>query len=160
VIRHERFGEPRRLDFDIDRGHHFFDGFIPGAFVTTLPFGYQTVVVNGAPYDYYGGTYYQPQADGYQEVYPPVGAAIAELPEGAVPIAAANGTYYYAGGAFYVQQGPQFVIVAPPVGVTVPQLPPGAAQVVVNGQVAWQFDGIYLRPVFVNGVTMYVTFVQ
>jgi hypothetical protein len=158
MIRHERFDERRHFDFDIDRGHHFFDGFIAGSFVTALPFGYETLVVNGAPYYYYGGLYYQPQPNGYQEVYAPIGAGITALPEGAVPIPAGDVTYYYAGGTFYVQQGSQFVVVQPPIGVTVPQLPPGATQVVVNGQVAYQFDGIYYRPVFVNGATMFVTF--
>jgi hypothetical protein len=31
-------------------------------------------------------------------------------------------------------------------------------QVAVNGGVAYQFNGIYYRPVFVNGVTQYTTF--
>ena len=66
--------------------------------------------------------------------------------------------YYYAGGAFYVQQGSAFVIAPTPIGVTVPELPPGAVQVSVNGGVAYQFNGIYYQPVFVNGVTQYQTF--
>jgi hypothetical protein len=57
-----------------------------------------------------------------------------------------------------VQQGDQFVVAPPPIGVVVPELPPGAVQVVVNGQAAYQFNGIYYMPVFVNGVTQYQTF--
>ena len=39
----------------------------------------------------------------------------------------------------------------------VPELPPGAVQVSVNGLVEYQFNGIYYRPVFVNGGTGYMT---
>ncbi|MDB6031994.1 MAG: putative lipoprotein [Verrucomicrobiales bacterium] len=160
AIRQERFFEPRHVDVDVDRGHHFWGGFIGGALVASLPIGYETLMLNGSPYYYYDGIYYQPQPTGYQEVYPPVGAAITEPPDGAVPVAAGNNVYYFAGGAFYLQQGSQFVVASPPVGATVYELPPGSVQVVVNGQIAYQFDGLYYRPTFVNGVTMYTTFVQ
>jgi len=114
--------------------------------------------VNGAPYYYDDGIYYQQAGDDYQEVYPPLGADVPELPDGAIEIDAGNLAYYYAGGAFYVQQDGGFVIAPTPMGVTVPELPPGAVQVSVNGGVAYQFNGIYYRPVFVNGVTQYMTF--
>jgi len=114
--------------------------------------------VNGAPYYYDDGIYYQQAGNDYQAVYPPVGANIPGLPYGAIEIYAGNLAYYYAGGAFYVQQVSGFVIAAPPMGVTVPELPPGAVQVSVNNGVAYQFNGIYYRPVFANGVTQYMTF--
>jgi hypothetical protein len=44
-----------------------------------------------------------------------------------------------------------------PIGVTVPEPPPGAVQIVVNGVVAYQFNGVYYQPQFVDGVTQYVT---
>jgi len=94
----------------------------------------------------------------YQAVYPPVGATITGLPDGAIAVDAGNLTYYYAGGAFYVQQDGGYVIVPTPIGVTVPELPPGAAQISINGSVAYQFNGVYYQPVFVNGVTQYMTF--
>jgi hypothetical protein len=155
---HDRFDVHRHFDVDVDRRHHFWGGFVPGVIVGSLPIGYQTIVVNGAPYNYYDGVYYQPGPSGYAEVYPPVGAAVVTPPDGAIPVVAGNQTYYYAGGAFYVQQGDQFVVAPPPIGVVVPELPPGAVQVVVNGQIAYQFNGIYYVPVFVNGVTEYQTF--
>ena len=34
----------------------------------------------------------------------------------------------------------------------------GAVAVSLNGRVAYQFNGIYYQPVFVNGVTQYMTF--
>jgi len=45
-------------------------------------------------------------------------------------------------------------------GVVVPELPPGAVQVSVNNRLAYQFNGIYYEPVFVNGVTQYMTFMS
>jgi len=36
--------------------------------------------------------------------------------------------------------------------------PPGAIEVSVGGTVAYQFNGIYYRPVFANGITQYQTF--
>lgn len=116
------------------------------------------MVVNDVPYYYSDGTYYQSAASGgYQEVYAPVGAAVAQLPPGAVPVLVGNVTYYYADGVFYTQQGAQFVVVQTPIGVTVPDLPPAAVQVSVNGLIAYQFNGIYYMPIFINGVTQYVT---
>lgn len=98
------------------------------------------------------------------------------MPDGAIEIDAGNLIYYYAGGAFYVQQDDGFVIAPAPMGVAVPELPPGAVQVSLNqkgtnldelqtgglatggGSVAYQFNGIYYQPVFVNGVTQHMTF--
>jgi hypothetical protein len=146
-------------DVDVDIGHpRFWHGFVFGARLHGLRTGYVQLFVNGAPYYYDDGIYYQQAGNDYQEVYPPVGADVQELPDGVIEIDAGNLTYYYAGGAFYVQQGGGFVIAPTPIGVTVPELPPGAVQVAVNGGVAYQFNGIYYRPVFVNGVTQYTTF--
>ena len=130
--------------------------------------GYARLLVNNQPYYYDDGIYYQQYGDvsqdnegaqdaDYQEVYPPVGADIATLPDGAVEIDAANATYYYAAGAFYVQQDGGYVIVASPIGVVVPELPPGAVAVTYGNGVAYQFNGTCYQPVFVDGVTQYVT---
>jgi hypothetical protein len=114
--------------------------------------------VNNSIFFYDDGIYYQQSDDGYQEVYPPVGADVSQLPDGAIEIDAGNLAYYYAGGAFYVQQDDGFVIAPAPMGVTVPELPPGAVLVSVDDGVAYQFNGIYYQPVFVDGVTQYMTF--
>jgi len=115
-------------------------------------------MVNGSPYYYDDGLYYQQADNGYQEVYPPVGADVPQPPDGAIVVEAGNQTYYYAGGAFYVQQDGGYVVAPAPIGVAVPELPPGAMQVAVNGGAAYQFNGIYYRPEFVDGVTQYITF--
>ncbi|HUI07556.1 MAG TPA: DUF6515 family protein [Verrucomicrobiae bacterium] len=147
----------RDVDVDVGRSR-FWHGFAFGARVRSLRVGYVQIFVNGAPYFYDDGIYYQQAGNDYQEVYPPVGADVQELPDGAIEIDAGNLTYYYAGGAFYVQQDGGFVVAPTPLGVTVPELPPGAIQVAVDGGVAYQFNGIYYQPVFVDGVTQYTTF--
>jgi hypothetical protein len=146
-------------DVDVDFRHdRFWHRFHYGDRFNILPIGYVAIYVNGAPYYYDDGIYYQPADNGYQEVYPPVGADVPELPDGAVAIDAGGQTYYYAGGAFYLQADNGYNVAPTPIGVTVPELPPGAVEVVVSGGVAYQFNGIYYRPVFVDGVTQYMTF--
>ena len=56
-----------------------------------------------------------------------------------------------------MQQGTTFVVVNAPIGVEVPALPAGAGQVVVSGTVYYAHGGIYYRPAFQNGVTVYTT---
>ncbi len=145
------------VDADIHRPR-FWHNFRFGARFDVLPVGYVLLMVNGSPYYYDDGLYYQQADNGYQEVYPPVGADVPQPPDGAFVVEAGNQTYYYAGGAFYVQQDDGYVIAPPPIGVAVPELPPGAVQVAVNGGAAYQFNGIYYRPEFVDGVTQYITF--
>ena len=163
-VRHEP--EPRRevyghRDVDVDfHRHHFWNDFSFGRRLATLPLGFLTLRIGGNPYYYSDGIYYGPAEGGYQEVYPPVGAAVPQPPDGAIPIEAGGQTYYYAGGGFYLQQPDGSFAIAPtPIGVVVPELPPGAVQVSVRGAPAYQFNGIYYEPVFVNGVTQYQTFV-
>jgi len=157
TTRHEVFVH-HDVDVDIHRRHHWSD-FAFGHRLAVLPFGCITLQIGGVPYYYDDGIYYQPVEGGYQEVYPPVGAAVPQPPDGSIEIYAGGQTYYYAGGAFYVQQPDGTYASAPtPLGVVVPELPPGAIQVSVKGTVAYQFNGVYYQPVFVNGVTQYETF--
>jgi hypothetical protein len=158
VAPHREFLVHHDVDVDIHR-RHFWNDFAFGRRLAVLPFGCLTLQIGGVPYYYDDGIYYQPIEGGYQEVYPPVGAAVPQPPDGAIEIYSGGQTYYYAGGAFYVQQPDGTYAIAPtPIGVVVPELPPGAIQVSVKGTVAYQFNGIYYEPVFVNGVTQYQTF--
>ena len=144
------------VEVDVNRPRNW-HGFVFGARRHGLWSGYSQLYVNGLPYYYDDGIYYQQMGNDYQAVYPPVGANLTGLPDGAIAIDAGNLTYYYAGGAFYVQQDGGYVIVPTPIGVTVPELPPGAVQIAINGGVAYQFNGVDYQPVFVNGVTQYTT---
>ena len=146
-------------DVDVDLGRsRFWHGFVFGARQHALRNGYLRVYVGSSPYFYDDGIYYQQLGEDYQVVYPPVGVLIPELPDGTIEISTSNGIYYYVAGAFYVQQAGGFVIAVPPMGAVVPELPPGTVSVIVNGRVAYQFNGVYYQPVFVNGVTQYLTF--
>ena len=117
-----------------------------------------TVPIGGVPYYYYDGVYYQGAEGGYQEVYPPQGAAISQAPGGAIEIQANGQIFYYAGGAFYVEQPDGTMLLVPaPLGAVVPELPPGATPTVLRGATVYQFNGVFYEPVFVNGVTQYET---
>ena len=147
-------------DVEADFHHRYFwHDFAFGRRLGVLPLGFLTLQIGGVPYYYCDGIYYQPVDGGYQEIYPPVGAAIPEPPDGSIALEAGGQTYYYAGGAFYVRQPDgTYAIAPPPMGVVVPELPPGAVQVSVRGTIAYQFNGIYYEPVFADGVTQYETF--
>src|SRR5262249_48387329 len=134
------------VDVDVHR-HHFWNDFAFHRHIGALPFGFLTLNIGGVPYYYSDGIYYQPAGGGFDEVYPPVGAAVPQPPDGAIAVDAGGVTYYYAGGAFYLQQPDGTFAIAPtPIGVVVPELPPGAIQVNANGQVAYQFNNIYYEP--------------
>ena len=161
-VRHE-FDQHQHVivhhDVEVDIGRRqFWHGFAYGERRHSLRAGYLRLFVNGMPFYYDDGIYFQLEGDDYEEVYPPVGAVVQELPDGAIEIDAEGLIYYYAAGAFYVQQDDGFVIVPPPIGVTVPELPPGAAQISFGGGIAFQFNGIFFRPMFMGGVTRYMTF--
>jgi hypothetical protein len=149
----------RDVEADVHRPR-FWNDFAFGRRLRALPVGFLSLQIGGAPYFYNDGVYYQSGDDGYQEVYPPVGAEIPEPPDGAIEIDGGGGqVYYYAGGAFYEQQADgSYAIVPTPIGVIVPELPPGAAQISINGSIAYQFNGVDYEPVFVDGVTQYQTF--
>ena len=146
-------------DVDADSSHpRFWHGFVYGHRVGALRIGFHPLFLLGVPYFFDDGIYYQRAENEYREVYPPLGIIVPELPEGAVEIDVGAQIYFYAAGAFYARLNDGFVVVPAPLGVTVPDPPPGAALVTVNGGVAYQFNGVYFRPIFVNGVTQYITF--
>jgi hypothetical protein len=153
----ERHGFFTHHDVNVDvRGNHYWHDFHRGRILHGLPLGYLSFNIGGLPYFYYGGVYYQQAPDGFEEVYPPVGAALPFPPDGAYPVVSYSITYYYAAGAFYVQQPDgTFVSIPPPLGVVVPELPPGSLPVNVNGVTLFQFNGTFYQPIFVNGVTQY-----
>jgi hypothetical protein len=163
VVERQEVAAPRRdvyvhRDVDVDfHRDHYWNGFVYGRRFPVLPVGFVPIMVGGAAWYYNDGIYYTPVDGGYQEMYPPVGAAVPQLPDGAMAIDFAGQEYYYAGGAFYQQQPDgTYATVPAPLGITVPEPPPGATQTMVNGQLVYQFNGVYYQPVFANGVTQYV----
>lgn len=151
-------GDRYRGDFDDDWGHsYFWSGYHPGLFFNVLPPGYFSFSFGGTPYYYDQGVYYQPQANGYVVVAPPIGAVVPALPPGAESIFAGNSVFYYANGTFYTPAPNGYQVVAPPLGVTVSTLPPDATPVTIDGVTYYQSNGVYYMPVMQNGVTAYET---
>jgi len=155
-----------------------------GLFVNVLPFGYYPFFWGPNQYYYYGGTFYQPGANGgYEVAAPPVGAEVPSLPEGAQSIAI-NGIQYYEYNGVYYQQitkddGKTTYVVAgkdgvlntdqnttatadstntqmPSVGDMTDQLPAGAHKVNLKGKKYWVTpDDIYLEEVVHDNQTSY-----
>ena len=69
----------------------FVTGLAVGAYVTSLPPRYETVVIGGAPYYYADGYYYQTGPSGYVVVSPPVVQGQA-VPAGNSPMVYVLGT--------------------------------------------------------------------
>jgi hypothetical protein len=87
-----------------------------GAVITTLPPGYQTVVVSGSGGTtvdnyYYGGTYYERESNGYRVVPPTAGTIITDMPAGGKEVRMGDVTYVQVGDTYYqpVQQNGQNV---------------------------------------------------
>jgi hypothetical protein len=73
-----------------------------GATITTLPAGYQTVVISSTVTNYYyGGTYYVRVDKGYAVVAPTAGAVVDHLPEGGQEITVGSKKYVKIGEIYY-----------------------------------------------------------
>ena len=79
------------------------------------------------------------------------------MPPRAITVMQGTTTYYYSGGVFYAKHGAGFIVLNTPIGVIVPQPPAAAQQVQVNGELYLLYNGIYFKPAFQNGVTVYTT---
>ena len=86
-----------------------------------------------------------------------VGAVVRNLPSNSQPVVVNNANYMVADGVYHQQSGDGYTVVNPPAGQTVTTLPPGAVQTTLDGQVAYQANGIYYQPVMQNGQTVYTT---
>lgn len=92
-----------------------------GPIVAMLPSGSLSIIVGGAPYHYYRGTYYHHGPRGYVTVPAPVGAVVTTLPDEQQTIIIDGLTYHYYDGVYY-KGGPAGYTVVP-----VYQSAPGAA---------------------------------
>ncbi|MCF6310811.1 MAG: DUF6515 family protein [Verrucomicrobiales bacterium] len=120
VNRNVHVNRSRHVDVDVNRHHGYHGrpvhhgarvaagvavgvaaGVVVGAAIATPPRGYSTVYVSGAPYAYYGGTYYQPVDEGYVIAEPPVGAIVPTLPPGATATTVNGAVYYLFNGLYY-----------------------------------------------------------
>ncbi len=103
---------------------------------------------------YYG---YRPYYSYYNFYRPFIGFRINVLPYGYYPFYFGADQFYYSGGLFYRQYDNNYEVVVPPVGAEVPTLPSDAQQVTINGQVYYQYKGVYYtQGVNASGKTVYI----
>jgi hypothetical protein len=98
-----------------DRPYHYYNGVFyepynsgyrviappPGAYVPSIPQGYQQVAVGGQTYYYFGGAFFVMNGNNYQVVPAPAGAVVYNLPQGAANTVVANYNYVQYNGTYY-----------------------------------------------------------
>jgi len=72
-----------------------------GAYVPSIPQGYQQVSVGGQSYYYYGGAFFVLNGNNYEVVQAPSGAVVYNLPEGATQEQVDNYMYMQYNGTYY-----------------------------------------------------------
>jgi Family of unknown function (DUF6515) len=73
----------------------------PGAYVPTIPQGYQQVAVGGQTYYYFGGAFFIYDGTNYEVVAPPAGAVVYNLPVGATSVQIDNYEYMEYNDTYY-----------------------------------------------------------
>lgn len=73
----------------------------PGAYVPSLPEGYQQVAVGGQSYYYFGGAFFVLNGNQYEVVQAPAGAVVYNLPQGASPVQMDSYNYMQYNDTYY-----------------------------------------------------------
>jgi hypothetical protein len=73
----------------------------PGAYVPSIPEGYQQVAVGGQTYYYFGGAFFVLNGNQYEVVQAPAGAVVYNLPQGASPAQVDDYNYMQYNGTYY-----------------------------------------------------------
>ena len=94
----------------------------------------------GRPRITYGFGYRRPFYSFYR---PYLGIRLSVLPYGYYPFYFGQDQFYYSSGLFYRQDNNTYTVVVPPVGAEVPTLPSDAKQIQINGQVYYEYKGVY-----------------
>lgn len=94
----------------------------------------------------YGYGYRAPFYGRFYNYYRPyIGFSLSVLPFGYYPFYFGNTQFFYSGGLYYRQYEREYKVVVPPVGAEVPSLPEDAQEVTVNGQVFYEYKGVYYQ---------------
>lgn len=109
--------EPRRArqaHYDSARPPHY----SPGQRVRRLPEGHVRVVVGGAPFFYYGGTFYRRVRPDYLVISAPIGAHVGTLPPGYVSFGIGSRSFFYVNATYYLWEPRtrDYVVVEEPEG--------------------------------------------
>jgi hypothetical protein len=136
-------------------------GYAIGAAVNEPPDGTVAVPVNGVPYQYYGGAFYEPapSGTGYVTTPAPVGAEVEAPPiDCTIVFGPDDEGYCYFQGAFFIydESSDQYVVVEPPAGTSVTYLPPGYEEVELGDTTYMKLGPTYYRPYYEGDDVVYV----
>lgn len=98
-----------------------------------LPPRHDVMVLRGAKYHYWHGSFWRPGPMGFFMVAPPIGAMITVLPIGHRPVIYAGVTYYYYDNVYYTDAPTGYVVVPPPAEKMVVQEPAVEQSVSIPG---------------------------
>jgi hypothetical protein len=84
-----------------------------------------------------------------------IGAAVSTPPPYYDTVYVGSTSYMYSDGIYMQPSGGSYTIVAPPVGAVVTYLPDGCTMTQLNNIPIHNCSGIYYRPFFQNGSTVY-----
>ena len=73
----------------------------PGAYVPSIPEGYQQLAVGGQTYYYFGGAFFVLNGNQYEVVQAPAGAVVYNLPQGATTLQIDDYDYLQYNGTYY-----------------------------------------------------------
>lgn len=118
-------------------GHHGGGGVVArGGARRGIGGGFRGGVIRGG---FHGGFYH-----GFYG-YPRIGFHIRVLPFGFYSFYFGPALYYYYGGIFYLPYNGGYEVVVPPLGAAVPNLPDGAQSITIDGQLFYEFNGVYYK---------------
>jgi len=98
-----------------------------------LPPGHDVMVLRGARYHYWHGSFWRPGPVGFFMVMPPIGAIVTVLPVGYRPVIYAGVSYYYYDNIYYTDAPTGYVVVPPPAEKVVVQQPAEVQSELVSG---------------------------
>lgn len=106
---------------------------------------------------WYGGGYYVPPGWGWVGLTTGlvIGSAIATLPPYYNTVYVGSNSYIYSDGIYLQPSGSSYTVVAPPIGAIVTYLPDGCTTITADNTLYYNCSGIYYRPLFENGSTVY-----
>lgn len=129
--------------------------------VRTLHHKHLRFVYGGLPYFYYAGIYYSVYGDEYIVVIPPRGFRVGVLPVGYVRIMVGPSVYFYHSGVYYNEvissnSDEKYEITQPPVGAVITDISNEAEQVVMDGNVLYEYNDTFYKQIKTdNGKTAY-----
>ena len=106
---------------------------------------------------WYGGGYYVPPGWGWVGLTTGlvIGSAIATLSPYYNTVYVGSTSYIYSDGIYLQPSGSSYTVVAPPIGAIVTYIPDGCTTITADNTLYYNCSGIYYRPLFENGSTVY-----